>query len=125
MSLSGLIFFATTNFLVLVISAFIGTINITGTETGAFLSIEQAALPQTLNNIKKRNTVYALYNMAGTFAMSAGVLLSGLPEVFVNEYDLNQIESTKPLFLIYSIIGLAVWGIYCLISPKVEIQVKK
>jgi hypothetical protein len=63
--------------------------------------------------------------MAGTFAMSAGVLLSGLPEVFVNEYDLNQIESTKPLFLIYSIIGLAVWGIYCLISPKVEIQVKK
>jgi MFS family permease len=93
MSLSGLIFFATTNYSVLIISAFIGTINITGTETAAFLSIEQAALPHTLNNIKKRNTVYSLYNMAGTFAMSAGVLLSGLPEVFVNEYGMSQIES--------------------------------
>ena len=123
MSLSGAIFFVTTNYLALIISALIGTINVTGTETGAFLSIEQAALPQTLSNIKKRNTVYAIYNMVGTFAMSAGVLVSGLPEFFVHEYGLSQIESIKPLFLLYSIIGLAVLGIYCLLSTKVEIQI--
>src|SRR5215475_4812219 len=98
MSLSGLIFFLTTNYIALIISALIGTINVTGTETGAFLSIEQAALPQTLSNIEKRNTVYAIYNMVGTFAMSAGVLVSGLPEFFVHEYGLSQIESIKPLF---------------------------
>src|SRR5215475_13641702 len=51
MSLSGLIFFLTTNYIALIISALIGTINVTGTETGAFLSIEQAALPQTVNDI--------------------------------------------------------------------------
>jgi MFS family permease len=123
MSLSGAIFFVTTNYLALIISALIGTINVTGTETGAFLSIEQAALPQTLSNIKKRNTVYAIYNMVGTFAMSAGVLVSGLPEFFVHEYGLSQIESIKPLFLLYSIIGLAVLGIYCLLSTKVETQI--
>ena len=55
--------------------------------------------------------------------MSAGVLLSGLPEIFVNMYGLSQFESIRPLFLLYSIIGLAVLGIYCLISTKVEIQV--
>ena len=49
MSLSGTIFYVTTNYFALIISAFIGTINVTGTETGAFLSIEQAALPQTLD----------------------------------------------------------------------------
>ena len=122
MSLSGVIFFITTNYIALIISALIGTINVTGTETGAFLSIEQAALPQTVNEIKKRNTVYALYNMVGTFAMSAGVLVSGLPQLIAQQYGVNQIESIRPLFLLYSIIGLAVLGIYFLISNKVEIQ---
>jgi hypothetical protein len=61
--------------------------------------------------------------MVGTFAMSAGVLVSGLPEFFVHEYGLSQIESIKPLFLLYSIIGLAVLGIYCFLSTKVEIQI--
>ena len=122
MSISGLVFFATSNYIALIISAFIGTINVTGTETGAFLSIEQAMLPQTINDPKKRNTIYALYNMAGTFAMSAGVLLSGLPQVFVQQYGLNQIESIKPLFVLYSIIGLGVLGIYLLISNSVEVN---
>jgi MFS family permease len=123
MSLSGAIFYVTTNYFALIISAFIGTINVTGTETGAFLSIEQAALPQTVNEIKKRNTVYAIYNMVGTFAMSAGVLLSGLPQLIAQQYGLNQTESIRPLFLLYSIIGLAVLGIYYLITNKVEVQV--
>jgi MFS family permease len=122
MSLSGLIFFLTTNYIALIISALIGTINVTGTETGAFLSIEQAVLPQMVNDINKRNTVYALYNMVGTFAMSAGVLLSGLPQILAQQYGLNQIQSIRPLFLLYSIIGLAVLGIYYLISNKVEVQ---
>ena len=87
-----------------------------------FLSIEQAVLPQMVNDINKRNTVYALYNMVGTFAMSAGVLLSGLPQILAQQYGLNQVESIRPLFLLYSIIGLAVLGIYYLISNKVEMQ---
>ncbi|HKG30937.1 MAG TPA: MFS transporter [Nitrososphaeraceae archaeon] len=122
MSVSGLVFFATSNYVALIISALIGTINVTGTETGAFLSIEQAILPQTISDPKKRNTVYAIYNMAGTFAMSTGVLLSGLPHLFAQQYGLNQIESIKPLFLLYSIIGLGVLGIYLLISSRVELS---
>jgi MFS family permease len=121
MSISGLVFFVTSNYMALIVSAFIGTINVTGTETGAFLSIEQAMLPQTIDDPKKRNTVYALYNMAGTFAMSAGVLLSGLPHVFAQQYDWNQIESIKPLFVLYSTIGLGALGIYFLISSRVEL----
>jgi MFS family permease len=122
MSASGLVFFVTNNYVALIISAFIGTINVTGTEIGAFLSIEQAMLPQTINDSKKRNTVYAFYNMAGTFAMSAGVLLSGLPQIFAEQYGFNQLESIKPLFVLYSIIGLGVLGIYFLISNRVELS---
>jgi MFS family permease len=122
MSISGLVFFLTNNYIALIISAFIGTINVTGTEIGAFLTIEQAMLPQTINDPKKRNTVYALYNMTGTFAMSAGILVTGLPQIFAQQYGLNQIESIKPLFLLYSIIGLGVLEIYFVISNRIEVN---
>lgn len=121
MSTAGAIFLATENYFALIAAALIGTINVTGSETGAFLSIEQALLPQTVKNNKKRNTVFALYNMAGTFAMSAGVLLSGLPTILQEQYAMNQVESIKPLFLLYSALGIGVIGIYFMLSNKIEV----
>jgi MFS family permease len=121
MSVSGVIFFASNNFILLIVSALIGTINVTGSETGSFLSLEQAILPQTLKDQKKRNTLFAIYNMAGTFAMSAGVLLSGLPNIIEQYYQLNEIQSIKPLFLLYAILGLIVLLIYLKLSHNIEI----
>jgi MFS family permease len=122
MSISGTVFFASNNYVALITAAFIGTINVTGTETGVFLSIEQAILPQTINYIKKRNTVYALYNMVGTFAMSAGILASGLPSILEHEYGSNQVDSIRVLFILYSVLGLGVLGIYFSLSKRIEIQ---
>ena len=123
MSFAGAIFLATDNYIALIGAALIGTINVTGSETGAFLSIEQALLPQTIKDNKKRNTMFALYNMAGTFAMSAGILLSGLPLVLQEQFDgMNQVESIKPLFLLYSILGIGVIAIYCMLSKKIEVS---
>lgn len=123
MSVSGAIFLVTNNYIALIAAALIGTINVTGSETGAFLSIEQAILPQTVKDLKKRTTVFALYNMAGTFAMSAGVLLSGLPAILQQSYGFNQIESIKPLFLLYSLLAIVVIGIYFLLSKNIELEV--
>ena len=124
MAISGAIFLLTNNYVALISSALIGTINVTGTEVGAFLSIEQAILPQTVKDIKKRNTIFAVYNMAGTFAMSAGVLLSGLPQFIQKTYGLNQIESIRSLFLFYSICAIIVVGIYFFLSKKIELEVR-
>jgi MFS family permease len=121
MSISGIIFFVSNNYILLIVSALIGTINVTGSETGSFLSLEQAILPQTLKEQKKRNTLFAIYNMAGTFAMSAGVLLSGLPNIIEQYYQLNEIQSIKPLFLLYAILGLIVLLIYLKLSHNIEI----
>lgn len=123
MSVSGAIFLTTENYVALIVAALIGTINVTGSETGAFLSIEQAILPQTVKDLKKRTSVFAIYNTVGTFAMSAGVLLSGLPEILQHSYGLNQVESIKPLFLLYSLLAVVVIGIYLLLSRKVELEV--
>jgi MFS family permease len=126
MSISGAVFVTTENHLMLIIAAFIGTINVTGSETGAFLTIEQSILPQTVRNIKKRNIIFAIYNMVGTFAMSAGVLLSGLPIIIQQQFGetLNQIDSIKPLFILYSLLGIVVIGIYLLLSNRIEVEGK-
>ncbi|HYL67450.1 MAG TPA: MFS transporter [Nitrosopumilaceae archaeon] len=122
MAISGVIFLVTNNYVALIASALIGTINVTGTEVGAFLSIEQAILPQTVNDNRKRNSIFAIYNMVGTFAMSAGVLLSGLPQYIQKLYGLNQVESIRILFLFYSICAIIVIGIYLFLSKKIELD---
>ena len=123
MCMSGLIFTVTDNYFLLVLAAFIGTINVTGSETGAFLSIEQAILPQTIRDKKKMNTIFALYNMVGTFAMSAGIILSGLPSLLQEQYfGINNVDSFKILFMMYSILGLVVMIIYLTISKAIEIK---
>ena len=123
MSVSGLIFTITDNYFLLILAAFIGTMNVTGSETGAFLSIEQATLPQTIRNKQMMNTAFALYNMVGTFSMSVGILLSGLPSLLQEQfYGLSQIESIKGLFILYTLLGLFVIIIYIMLSRDIEVK---
>src|ERR671910_201326 len=125
MSISGAIFFVTENPLTLITASLIGTLNITGSETSAFLSIEQAILPQTIKDNRKRNTLFGFYNMAGTFAMAGGILIANLPIIIQNEFEFDQIYAIKLLFLFYSLLGILVIGIYLKLSSAIEIKEKE
>jgi MFS family permease len=125
MSISGVIFFVTENPLALIIAALLGTLNITGSETSAFLSIEQSILPQTIKDNRKRNTLFGFYNMAGTFAMGAGILIANLPIIIENELEFDKIYAIKLLFLFYSLLGMLVLGIYLKLSSAIEIKKEK
>ncbi len=124
MVISAIVFFLTTNYVALIIAALIGTINVTGSEVGAFLSLEQAILPQTVHDVKKRTSIFAIYNTAGTFAMAGGVLLSGLPHFFSQQFGLGQIDSIRLLFLAYAACAVGALIIYLILSSKIEIQSK-
>ncbi|MFZ1077674.1 MAG: MFS transporter [Nitrosotalea sp.] len=122
MVISAAVFFLTDNYVALIIAALIGTINVTGSEVGAFLSLEQAILPKTVNDEKKRTSIFSIYNMVGTFAMSGGVLLSGLPHIFSQQFGLDQIDAIKVLFLAYAACALGALVIYLALSHKIEIK---
>lgn len=124
MVVSSVIFFLTDNYAALIAAALIGTINVTGSEVGAFLSLEQAILPQTINDEKKRTSIFSIYNMVGTFAMSGGVLLSGLPNILSQQLGLGHIPAIKLLFLAYAACALGALVIYLVLSPKIEIKSK-
>ncbi len=121
MVISAMIFYYTNNYVALVISSLIGTINVTGSEAGAFLTLEQSILPKTISDIKKRNSAFSIYNMLGTFAMTAGVLLSGLPRILEN-YGLDKVDSVRSLFLLYAACAIIVIAIYLALSSKIEIH---
>src|SRR4249920_790684 len=57
------------------------------------------------------------------FAMSAGILLSGLPSLLqYHYYGLTQVESIKILFSLYSLLGLFIIIIYFMMSKDIEIK---
>ena len=122
MIISSVIFFVTDNYVALIIAALVGTINVTGSEVGAFLSLEQALLPQTVRDVQKRNSIFAIYNTVGTFAMSAGVLVSGLPSILQQYYGSDQISAIKSLFLIYAACAIVVLAIYLVLSKNIEVK---
>lgn len=120
MSFSGLVFFLTEDYLALIIASLIGAINVTGTEAGPFLSIEQGIIPQTCSD-KNRNTAFAVCNMIGTFSMAGGVLLAGLPQYLQTAFALSGPVSVKPLFLLYGILGVSTIVTYAIMSRRVEL----
>lgn len=121
MAISGLLFALTTDYTLLLIAALIGTINVTGTEVGAFLSIEQAAIPQ-VSPEEKRTLAFSLYNTAGTLAVALGALLGGVPEFLQHSFGTRLVDSFKPLFILYSIIAVTTGVIYLFLSARVEVR---
>ncbi len=121
MSISGAIFAFTTDYYLLLIAALIGFINPTGVNFGAFISVEQAIIPQTSSD-KKRNYAFALFSTVGTFAMAAGTLTAKVPEFLRVEYGFDLVNSFQPLFIIYALIGVTTMGIYAALSKNAEVQ---
>lgn len=124
MSISGAIFAFTTDYYLLLLAALIGFINPTGVNFGAFMSVEQAIIPQTISD-RKRNYAFALFSTTGTFAMAAGTLLAKVPEFLRIEYDFEHVNSFQPLFMLYALIGLVTLGIYLMLSKKAELLTVK
>ena len=121
MALSGITFYLTDNYLAMILAAFIGTVNVTGTEASSFFSIEQAIVPQTCPP-EKRNTAFGLYNTFGALAMALGVLVGGLPDLLQSAFRLCVVAAIKPLFLIYALIGLSTLMVFSALSKDVELN---
>ncbi|MEK6977678.1 MAG: MFS transporter, partial [Candidatus Hydrothermarchaeota archaeon] len=117
---AGIVFALTKDYLFLLLAALIGTINVTGTEVGPFLSIEQAMIPQTCAE-RRRTSAFALYSFVGTFATAAGALLSGVPEL-LQGFGMGLEASFRPLFLAYALLGVATAGLFLLLSPATEMR---
>ncbi len=121
MSIAGAIFVFTNEYVSLLLAALLGTINVTGTEVGPFLSVEQAIIPQTSES-RKRNLAFALFSTLGTLATSAGALVSGLPSILQKSFGFGIVDSFRPVFVLYVLVGVVTFILYGSLSNNVEIS---
>jgi len=119
MALVGGVFAVTGNFSLLVIVATIGVLSPSDKEVGPFLSIEQAALTQTIPD-KKRTAVFAWYNLVGSLAAALGALLGGFACHYFLARGAAESNAYRPLVVAYAVIGLLLAVGFTRLSPAAE-----
>jgi MFS family permease len=118
---AGIVFAYSHNFFILLIAAAIGVISPSGNEVGPFLSIEQAALTQTIPS-QKRTQIFAWYNLAGSFATALGALAAGAFSQFLQHQGWTSINSYRAIVIVYAILGLFLFIMFQQLSKSVEIE---
>ena len=96
MVFGGVVFGVSSAVALLTLAAFLGTLSPSGGEVGPFLSIEQAALPQTTTD-EHRTPVFAWYNLVGSFATALGALCGGMLATALQQRGFAPLESYRAI----------------------------
>ena len=107
MMIAAAVFASTRDFTLLLLAATIGVISPSGNEVGPFLAIEQVALAQTASP-EERTSLFAWYNLTGSFATALGALAAGL------------FTHYRTIVIGYGILGLLMSVGFAQLSPRVE-----
>jgi predicted MFS family arabinose efflux permease len=91
-----------------------------GGEVGPFLSIEQAALPQTTTD-EHRMPVFAWYNLVGSFATALGALAGGALAQAMQGLGSTPLASYRVILLGYAGLGVLLGWFFTRLSPAVEV----
>lgn len=118
---AGFVFAYTENFFVLLIAAALGVISPSGNEVGPFLSIEQAALTQTIP-AQKRTQTFAWYNLAGSFATAVGALAAGTFSELLQRKGWTPLNSYRAVVVGYAILGFLLLILFKQLSKFTEIE---
>jgi len=84
--------------------AFIGTINPSTGDLGVLIPIEHAMLAQGASD-QDRTRTFARYSFIGAMAMAAGALAAGLPD-FITAAGIARLSAFKIMFYAYAAFGL-------------------
>jgi MFS family permease len=118
---AGLVFALTRNFWLLLLAATVGVISPSGNEVGPFLSIEQAALSQTVTD-DQRTSVFAWYNLVGSLATAAGALCGGTITQLAQSAGVAGANSYRPVAFAYAAIGVMLALAFSRLSSAAEVS---
>jgi MFS family permease len=121
MLFAGILFAFTSSLPVLLIAAIIGVISPSGHEVGPFLPVEQAALSQIVPD-KNRTSVFAWYNLMGSFATAFGALVGGGLSGILQKTGVTPADSYRAMLLGYAAIGVLLAFLFIGLSSAVEVS---
>ena len=122
MVLTGIAFPASEHFTLIVLVAFVGTINPATGDLGVLVPLEHAMVAQNVP-AADRTRAFARYSLVGALSMAAGSLAAALPELLV-PLGLSVIAAFKVMFYLYAAFGITSFLLYrCL--PHAEMAERK
>lgn len=110
MALAGADLVLATTPLLLGLAAITGMLGVANVDFGAYASIEQAALAESVAP-SSRNLAFARYSLTGGLAGAAGALTAGIA---------TNLERGQVLFAAYAVIGLVTAALALVLSPRAE-----
>jgi MFS family permease len=116
---AGLVFAWTRDFTLLVLAAAIGVISPSGNEVGPFLPIEQVALTEAAAE-RDRTSVFAWYNLSGSFATAIGSLAGGAFTGLLLQRGFGSIASYRSVIIGYAILGGVLALLFTRLSAAIE-----
>ena len=117
-SLPGFALFATDEFLILCVFAFLGSLVIGGGGGDPLQVMERAALPETCPP-EKRTDMFAIAAITRNAGAGLGALAAGLPVIFQSSFGMSEVNSIKPIILSYAILMLVAGLLYSLLSARI------
>jgi MFS family permease len=116
---AAVVFAITRDFTLLVLAATIGVISPSGNEVGPFLAVEQVALTQAAKG-RDRTSLFAWYNLAGSFATAAGSLAGGFLAGQMMSRGFGAVASYRSAIIAYAVLGGILALVFAGVSKAIE-----
>src|SRR3954463_9894423 len=110
MAATGIAFPSVEHFVLIVLVAFIGTINPSGGDLGVLVPLEHAVLAHSTTD-DRRTQIFARYSLIGALATAAGSLAASLPDWLVAGGS-TKLGAFRLMFYAYAAIGIACAALY-------------
>lgn len=102
---TGLAYAVVHDYAILLVIAFVGTINPSGGSVSVFVPLEHAVLTREVTDAERTRT-FARYSLIGALAGAVGALSAATPDLLASA-GLDQLAGIKLMFVLYALLGLA------------------
>jgi MFS family permease len=122
MAATGIAFAVSTSTALILLIAFLGTINPSSGSVSIFAPLEHTMLSRSVADAD-RTRMFARYSLIGSLAAAVGALAAGSPDLLTT-LGLSRITALKAMFVLYAVLGVAGGLIYARIpaAPKTAEQ---
>ena len=104
MTATGVALSVVDSYALLLVVAFVGSVNPSGGSASSFVPVEHAVLTREAADAERTKT-FARYSLVGGLASAGGALAAAMPELF-RRTDWSELSGIKAMFWIYAMLGL-------------------
>ena len=107
---TGVAFALVSDFALLAVVAFAGTVNSSAGSVSVFVPLEHAVLSREVAD-HERTKMFARYSFIGAMASACGALATAAPD-FLSVAGLGQLDAIKAMFVLYAGLGMVGAWVY-------------